>query len=245
MEAPEEGGKAEEGGAWDLDVDLGEINVDEGPAAGGKGSEKGYAVLPSAGPSARQLWTGSSLLAADHIAAGAFDSAMKLLNQQAGIVNFAPLEPLFLAIYTGAQARYILLLAFFLVLLADMLFLLSLPTLASAPSQTMHLQRPLPQEASGLRGGLPRLALSFQVLADERLKAGYRAFTSGKFQEALGLFHAILTSLALVVVDTKKEAGEVKELLGICREYILGLKIELQRKEAQDPVRQTELGTRV
>ena len=58
-----------------------------------------------AGPSASHgvaetdLWVRNSPFAADHVAAGAFESAMQLLNSQCGIVNFAPLKPLFLDVY--------------------------------------------------------------------------------------------------------------------------------------------------
>lgn len=34
---------------------------------------------------------------------------------------------------------------------------------------------------------------------------------------------------------------QVKELLNICREYLIGLNLETQRKESTDPNRQTEL----
>jgi len=72
------------------------------------------------------------------------------------------------------------------------------------------------------------------------LKSAYRATTGGKFSEALSIFYNILHSLLFIVVDSKKEANEAKELLGICREYLTGLRMELQRKD-EDPTRQAEL----
>ena len=55
------------------------------------------------------------------------------------------------------------------------------------------------------------------------------------------MFQSITRSL-LFVVCTREEVSEVKELIGICKEYSLGLMIELKRKEAAaekvDPARQ-------
>ncbi|XP_024539671.1 coatomer subunit alpha-3 [Selaginella moellendorffii] len=51
-----------------------------------------------------QLWTQSSSLAADHVTAGAFDSAMRLLTPQLGIKNFAPLQPAFCDLHRASQS---------------------------------------------------------------------------------------------------------------------------------------------
>lgn len=55
--------------------------------------------------------------------------------------------------------------------------------------------------------------------------------TGGKFQDAVQKLHAILLSVALLVVDSKQEISETQQLLGICREYIVGLQMEVKRKE--------------
>lgn len=55
--------------------------------------------------------------------------------------------------------------------------------------------------------------------------------TGGKFQDAIIKFHDILLSVLLVVVDTKQEVSEAQQLVGICKEYILGLQMETKRKE--------------
>jgi len=62
-------------------------------------------------------------------------------------------------------------------------------------------------------------------------QAAYQLTTGGKFQEAVAKFHEILLSVALVVVDTKQEISEAQQLVGICKEYILGLQMETKRKE--------------
>ncbi|KAH9291970.1 hypothetical protein KI387_042835, partial [Taxus chinensis] len=89
---------------------------------------------------------------------------------------------------------------------------------------------------------LPALASAPVVpLAVERGVA-YRATTEGKFSEALRLFLNILHTIPLIVVDSRKEVDDVKELIGIAKEYVLGLRMEVKRKEIKDDaLRQQEL----
>eukprot|EP00033_Pygsuia_biforma_P002814 GCRY01003108.1.p1 GENE.GCRY01003108.1~~GCRY01003108.1.p1 ORF type:complete len:1215 (+),score=402.83 GCRY01003108.1:394-4038(+) len=63
------------------------------------------------------------------------------------------------------------------------------------------------------------------------LKNAYQLTTNGKFNDALALFISILHQLLFVIVDRKEEA-DVRELIGICREYVTGLKMEILRKDA-------------
>lgn len=48
-------------------------------------------------------WTKISQLAADHIIAGSFESASRLLHDQLGIINFKPYESLFLNLYSSSR----------------------------------------------------------------------------------------------------------------------------------------------
>ncbi|KAI5291685.1 hypothetical protein KEM55_008293, partial [Ascosphaera atra] len=61
--------------------------------------------VPETGPGASEadIWTRNSPLAADHVAAGSFETAMQLLNRQVGAVNFAPLKPRFMEIYAASK----------------------------------------------------------------------------------------------------------------------------------------------
>jgi coatomer subunit alpha len=52
---------------------------------------------------------------------------------------------------------------------------------------------------------------------EELLKKGYRSVTEGKFNDALSRFNAILHIIPLLVVDTRREVDDVKELLGIAK----------------------------
>lgn len=65
----------------------------------------------------------------------------------------------------------------------------------------------------------------------------------GKFAEAQALFDALVAAIPLVVVDSRAEAEEVKELLGICREYktAIRLKAAIAELPADDAKRQIEL----
>ena len=42
-------------------------------------------------------------------------------------------------------------------------------------------------------------------------------------------------------VENRQGVGELKELLGICREYLCALRLEIQRKRTSEPARQMEL----
>jgi hypothetical protein len=52
---------------------------------------------------------------------------------------------------------------------------------------------------------------------EEDLKKAYRSVTDGKFGDALTRFTAILHTIPLMVVDTRKEVDDVKELLAIAK----------------------------
>jgi coatomer protein complex subunit alpha (xenin) len=213
--------EGEEAPGWDDSLDLDELkDIDVTPSSKGS-TDKAFVVLPNPGPSTAQLWSNNSNLAADHVAAGSFESAMRLLNQQIGVVNFSPLKSLFMSLYLGSRAE--------------------VPTLDSLPAILSPLLR---TTEGGPRGGLPALSLELQSLIENKLKTGYRSTTQGKFNEALQFFVQIFHSLPLIVVSSKKEANEAKDLLNICRDYVTGLRMELQRKDASianDPVRQAEL----
>ena len=51
----------------------------------------------------------------------------------------------------------------------------------------------------------------------ESLKKAYKLFTDGKFSAALQAFNQMLWTIPLVVVASRQEVDEVKELITICR----------------------------
>lgn len=52
------------------------------------------------------MWCNSSQLVHDHVVAGNFASAMSLLRDQVGVVEFEPLQPLFLSLYSRGWLAY-------------------------------------------------------------------------------------------------------------------------------------------
>ena len=53
--------------------------------------------------------------------------------------------------------------------------------------------------------------------AGEQLKRAYKLVTEGKFSDALRAINQVLWTIPLVVVDTRREVDELKELIGICK----------------------------
>ncbi|PPD99109.1 hypothetical protein GOBAR_DD03838 [Gossypium barbadense] len=206
----------EEGG-WDLE-DLELPPEVETPRVNARSS---VFVAPTPGMPVSQIWTQRSSLAADHAAAGNFDTAMRLLSRQLGIRNFTPLKSMFLDLHTGSHSY--------------------LRAFSSAPVVSLAVERGWSESSSPNVRGPPALIFNFSQL-DEKLKAGYKATTDGKFTEALRLFLNILHTIPLIVVESRREVDEVKELIIIAKEYVLGLQMELKRRELKDnPVRQQEL----
>jgi len=184
------------------------------PVAGATG-----VVCPDPGQSPAVLWARGSALAAHHVAAGSFETAMAMMNAQAGISHFAPLKSHFLNIFAASRA--------------------ALPAFPSTAPQTVYLQRD-----TDSRFTTPVIPTSIRLLV-EKLRAAYKATFEGKFSDALVMFKNILHSTLFIVADSRQEVNEIKELVGICREYILGINLELERKAmAQgggDKGRQVEL----
>ena len=191
------GGEGADGDGWGTEeLDLGDLpGGSERASMGG-----GYYVAPNVGMPLTTRWSRESRLAADHAAAGSFESAMQLLQRQFGLARLEPLRGAFLALAASSQS-----------------------VLAPAPSLP-SLQAPLTRP-----GGWPCVCISLGSLV-EKLKAAYGLVTGGKFAEALDAFKSIMGSIALALALSRQQVAELKELLGICREYITGLRLELLRR---------------
>eukprot|EP00069_Balaena_mysticetus_P009418 bmy_06316T0 len=83
---------------------------------------------------------------------------------------------------------------------------------------------------AGLKNGVPAVGLKLNDLI-QRLQLCYQLTTVGKFEEAVEKFRSILLSVPLLVVDNKQETAEAQQLITICREYIVGLSMEIERKK--------------
>ncbi|KAK0582815.1 hypothetical protein LWI29_029895 [Acer saccharum] len=219
----EDGEVAEENdeeGGWDLE-DLELPPEADTPKATTVNARSAIFVAPTPGMPVSQIWIQRSSLAAEHAAAGNFETAMRLLTRQLGIKNFTPLKSMFLDLHSGSHTY--------------------LRASASTPVISLAVERGWTEAASPNVRGPPALVFNFSQL-DEKLKAGYRATTTGKFSDGLRLFISILHTIPLIVVESRREVDEVKALLDIVKEYVLGLQIEVKRRELKDnPVRQQEL----
>lgn len=224
--------------AWnddaDLDIEDGDVNIDgddENPTSGGQkagdgwdeveiaaeindlnietveDTSSGFFVAPTKGTSIGQIWSNNSKLAVDNILAGSFENAMRLLHDQVGIVDFTEYKNLFMQTYARSRTVFT-----------------GLPTL-----QPIYAF-PCRNQSQNIKNVLPAVGLKLNDLI-QRLQKCYDLTTNGKFPDAIEGFRSILLSVPLLVVDNKQEIAEAQQLIEVCREYIVGLQMELHRKE--------------
>ncbi|XP_018332981.1 coatomer subunit alpha [Agrilus planipennis] len=197
---------ADDEGGWDVeDADL-EI-PDLGPTQDETTNSASFVHLPPPGPSAASLWTKNSQLPVDHIAVGSFESACRLLHTQAAVVNFKPYQQLFMAVYSSSR------------LIST--WQQNVPSLFTYPQRNW--------KDAPLKNGLPLQGFKLVDLV-QQLQVCYQLTTSGKFTEAIDKFQFLLLQVTLVIVDSKQELTEAHQLIKICREYIVGLKMETLRR---------------
>ncbi|KAI1280548.1 Coatomer subunit alpha [Halotydeus destructor] len=193
-------------GGWDVDDEDLELPELE-PGGDTTGGAEGYFVPPSKGVPPAQVWTNNSRLAVDHVLAGSFETACRLLHDQVGAVNFEPLRQIMLTVYARSRTAY--------------QGLSYLPTMHCYPQRNWR--------DAGPKGGLPAIGCKLADLI-QWLQSAYQLTTGGKFQEAVEKFRSIMLNVLFLVADTKQDVSEAQQLLDICREYVLGLILEVERK---------------
>ncbi|XP_026729965.1 coatomer subunit alpha isoform X2 [Trichoplusia ni] len=195
-------------GGWDVgDEDL-ELPEELAPvSADMDGGEEAaaYFVAPTRGAS--NALTAKLRTVHDHIATGQFEIALRLLNEQVGVVQFAPYQSQFLSMFGRGRVSF--------------------AALASLPPLAAHLHRNW-KEASG-KDLLPVVTAKLNDLVSQ-LQQCYQLTTAGKFTEAVERLQRIAQSVPLLHVDSKPELSEAQQLLNIAREYLLGLQMETARK---------------
>ncbi|RAK96156.1 coatomer subunit alpha [Aspergillus ibericus CBS 121593] len=185
---------------WDMgdeinveeDVDF--VNVDSAEAG--------------AGSTEADLWARNSPLAADHVAAGSFETAMQLLNRQVGAVNFAPLKPRFLEVYKASKTY--------------------LPASAGLPPLVNYVRRTVDETDS--RKVLPIIPKDLETIANVDLQEGYAAMRANKLEDGVKIFRGILNSVLVNTVSSEAEVEQAKKIIDTAREYILAMSIELERR---------------
>lgn len=199
-----------EGDGWDpgddeleLPTDLEVTDIDVGTSGQGD-----YFVSPTKGTSQTQVWCNNSQLPVDHILAGSFESAARLLHDQIGVVDFTEYKRLFLSTYARSRTCF--------------QATPSLEPLFGYPHRNW--------KEAGSKQGIPAVGLKLSELIN-RLQGAYQLTTSGKFADAIEKYRSILLSIPILVVENKQEIAEAQQLIEICKEYITGLSMEQARKE--------------
>ncbi|KAL6240130.1 hypothetical protein BDW75DRAFT_197039 [Aspergillus navahoensis] len=190
----------EDAAGWDMGD---EINVEE---------EVDFVNVDSAeagaGSAEADLWARNSPLAADHVAAGSFDTAMQLLNRQVGAVHFAPLKPRFLEIFKSSKTY--------------------LPATPGLPPLINYVRRTVDETDS--RKVLPAIPKDLETIASVDLQEGYAAMRANKLEDGVKIFKGILYSVLVNVVSSEAEVEQAKKIIATAREYILAMTIELERR---------------
>lgn len=223
IESKQAGAAAAGGWGDDLpDVGLPDVGADAAAAASSSSAAgpADYFVMPVSGKSAAQKWGSSSSVAADLVAAGSFDLAMHMLNRQLGIVNFAPLKPYFLSIFSASHC--------------------AVPLAPGFEGLLSPLQRSSRTDEK-TSADLP--VLPFQLsYCIELAKTARKHVTEGKFSAALSNFTEILQTLPMLVVEKQAQIVEMIELIAVCKEYITALRLEAATKDVSaDAVRKCAL----
>jgi coatomer subunit alpha len=175
------------------------VNVDnpDATAAAGPGSSEA------------DVWSRNSPLAADHVAAGSFDSAMQLLNRQVGAVNFEPLKPRFMEVYTASRTY--------------------MSASTGLPPLVNYVRRTIDETDS--RKLLPSVPRDLETIAANDLQEGYTAMRTNKLADGVTIFKGILHSLLVNVVGSQSQVEEARSVLSKAVEYTLAMSIELARRE--------------
>ncbi|CAF4461606.1 unnamed protein product, partial [Adineta steineri] len=116
------------------------------------------------------MWTQNSKLPVDHVLSGSYETAMRLLHDQVGIVSFEEYKQIFLQIYSRSRTAYTA--------------LPSLPALYAYPLRNWP-------DAHSPKLFLPAVGLKLEELVG-RLQVAYRLTTNGRFQKAVLIFRSIL-----------------------------------------------------
>ena len=162
-----------------------------------------------AGSSEADLWTRNSPLAADHAAAGSFDSAMNLLNRQIGAVNFTPLETRFMEIYSASRTF--------------------LPANAGMPPLVNYVRRTLNETDS--RKVLPLIPRDVESIQAGELTAGKNAMKANKLEDGVVSFKKALHLLMVNAVTSAAQVSEAQAAIQSAATYVLAMSIELERRK--------------
>ncbi|KAF2203905.1 Coatomer, alpha subunit [Delitschia confertaspora ATCC 74209] len=195
-----EGDEDEDIAGWDMGDDV-EVEADN-DFVNVESAEAG------SGSSEADLWARNSPLAADHVAAGSFETAMQLLNRQVGAVNFAPLEGRFQEIYQATRTY--------------------LPANPNMPSLVNYVRRTIQETDS--RKILPLIPRDLDSILTGELQAGKTAMVKNKLEDGVQVFKKLLHLLIVNVVTSQAELSDAKKAIHTAAQYILAMSIEISRR---------------
>lgn len=146
------------------------------------------AAEAGAGSTEADLWARNSPIAADHVAAGSYESAMQLLNRQVGAVNFKPLQWRFAEIYQASRTF--------------------LPANPGLPPIVNYVRRTVNETDS--RKVLPLIPRDLESISNTEFTAGKTQVRTNKLEEALQSFRKILHLFLLNAVSSAADVNEVR-----------------------------------
>lgn len=205
------------GNGWDDDMDFSDDELDGG--AGGNGWDDDLdlddgmpatqatveeAEVPAPGMDLVSQWNNNSSLAHDRACAGNVDSACQLLNRQIGLKNVKALSNALRSCYLSTQSATV-----------------GFPSMPALNTPMLRSVSP------SLPRAVYRLQHMFQVA-----KLGMKFFQVGRFEDTLAAFKSMLESVPMVVVDSKEEEADLRQVVEMAKEYILAVQIEMARREA-------------
>ena len=161
-----------------------------------------------AGSSEADLWARNSPLAADHAAAGSFDTAMNLLNRQVGAVNFKPLEARFLEIFQATRTY--------------------LPANSGLPPLVNYVRRTLNETDS--RKVLPLIPRDLESVLSIEIANGKNEMKANRLEDGRAFFKKALQLLMVNAVSSQGQAQEALAAVQQAAQYVLAMSIELERR---------------
>jgi coatomer subunit alpha len=158
----------------DIEGDADFVNV-EATEAGGAGSSEA------------DSWARNSPLAADHVAAGSYETAMQLLNRQIGAVDFKPIYWRFEEVFTASRTF--------------------LPANPGLEPLVNYVRRTV--DETNPRKVLPLIPRDLESVTTLELATGKSAMRGNKLDEGLPSFRKILHLLMVNAVETANELDDV------------------------------------
>ncbi|EGV65925.1 hypothetical protein CANTEDRAFT_101526 [Yamadazyma tenuis ATCC 10573] len=208
----------EDEGGWGLDDD--DLDIDEDQVFDAQtDKEAADASNAPAVDGEIAFWLRNAKTAAQYVAAGAFEQAASMLHKQLGVSDFEPLRERFLEVYESSK--------------------LYLPGVDGLPAMKDYIR--VDNDEDNPNKFLPFIP-GFEGLED-KLAVGFKYFKDNNLEKAIKVFREIIYTITVLTVEDEDQESKCEDILLLCREYILGLTIELTRRqvETSDPKRNLEL----